>query len=169
MDEASILELFRQDPEAGARALGEHYQYLLWAICARRLNDPEDIRECVYTALGDFCLQWERFDEKRGGLKSYLIAIADRKAMDKYRQNRRWALSRQAAHSVDPVEGFLSSKKLLMCLDRLPKQDQALLYLRYIENMSYRDIARRLRLPYEQVKKRGYRALKKSKKLWEDP
>lgn len=56
--------------------------------CSRRLQDPEDAWECVYEALADFCLQWKRFSLERGSVKSYLAAIADRRALDLYRKNQ---------------------------------------------------------------------------------
>ena len=89
MGEEEILALFQKDVETGAAALVEQYRYLLWGVCARRLSDPEDIWECVYSALADFCLRWENFDRRKGALKSYLISIADKKALDQYRQNQK--------------------------------------------------------------------------------
>ena len=97
MEEKEILRILGIDREAGCTAVIEQYQHMLWGICARRLDDPEDIRECVLAALGDFCLRWERFDPESGSLKSYLAAIADRKALDKFRQNCRWERACQAA------------------------------------------------------------------------
>ena len=49
MGEEEILALFQKDVETGAAALVEQYRYLLWGVCARRLSDPEDIWECVYS------------------------------------------------------------------------------------------------------------------------
>ena len=81
MEESEILRALRQDPEAGSSMLVEQYRYLLWGVCSRRLQDPEDAWDCVYEALADFCLQWQKFRPEKGSLKSYLIAIADRKAL----------------------------------------------------------------------------------------
>lgn len=97
MRDEELLELFRSDPESGAAALVEQYRYLLWGGCSRRLQDPEDAWECVYEALADFCLQWKRFSLERGSVKSYLAAIADRRALDLYRKNQSWERARQAA------------------------------------------------------------------------
>ena len=97
MRDEELLELFRADPESGAAALVEQYRYLLWGVCSRRLQDPEDAWECVYEALADFCLQWKRFSPERGSVKSYLAAIADRRALDLYRKNQSWERARQAA------------------------------------------------------------------------
>ena len=55
MNEEEILTLFQRDAEAASEALVAQYRRLLWGICARRLNAPEDIDECVYAALAEFC------------------------------------------------------------------------------------------------------------------
>ena len=79
---------------AATRRAGRRHWWNSTAIfcgggCSRRLQDPEDAWECVYEALADFCLQWKRFSLERGSVKSYLAAIADRRALDLYRKNQR--------------------------------------------------------------------------------
>lgn len=162
MRDEELLELFRSDPESGAAALVEQYRYLLWGVCSRRLQDPEDAWECVYEALADFCLQWKRFSPKRGSVKSYLAAIADRRALDLYRKNQSWERARQAAarsggaaerEGEAPLEDWL--------LGELAEKERVIVWLRCVRRMSYAEIARALRLPYEQTRKCGYRGLQK--------
>ena len=57
---------------------------------------------------------------------------------------------------------------LLACMDGLSEKEKRLLCLRYVDGLSYTDIARLLNLPYEQVKKQGYRAFVKLKRLWKE-
>ena len=170
MEEEEILTLLAQDVEEGAALLVERYRHLLWGICARRLNDPEDIGECVWAALADFCLHWRQFDSARGSLKSYLISIADRKALDLYRQNQRWQRMKQAAERVAPPAGgaTLERECLLAGMERLTEREKRLLYLRYVDGYTYTEIARMLDQPYEQLKKQGYRAFLKLKRSWDD-
>lgn len=52
-------------PEKGAAALLEQYTGLVWSVCGRRLENPEDIRECVNTAFAEFCAGFERFCEEK--------------------------------------------------------------------------------------------------------
>ena len=151
MRDEELLELFRADPENGAAALVEQYRYLLWGVCSRRLQDPEDAWECVYEALADW-----------GSVKSYLAAIADRRALDLYRKNQSWERARQAAarsggaaerEGEAPLEDWL--------LGELAEKERVIVWLRCVRRMSYAEIARALRLPYEQTRKCGYRGLKK--------
>lgn len=162
MRDEELLELFGRDPEAAAAALVEQYQYLLWGVCSRRLQDPEDAWECVYEALADFCLQWERFSPGKGSLKSYLAAIADRRALDLYRKNQSWERSRRAAERSGGAQAGPPEEPLARwLLEELAEKERAVLWLRCVGRMSYAEIAQVLRLPYEQTRKCGYRGLKK--------
>lgn len=166
MEEEEILELLERNWEAGSAALVGQYQYLLWGICARRLDDPEDIWECVYAALCDFCLQWERFRPEQNSLKHYLIAIADRKALDKYRQNSRWNRAKLAAAREEARTGEAEWRELLQeLIEQLDPLDAEILRLRYLEGITYPEISRMLEMKYETVKKRGRRGIEKAKKL----
>ena len=59
----------------------------------------------VHDTLTDFYLQRDQFDGSKGSLRSYLITIADRKAIRKYWENQRqWVvseLSRMGGGRVD--------------------------------------------------------------------
>ena len=129
---------------------------------------PEDAWECVYEALADFCLQWKRFSLERGSVKSYLAAIADRRALDLYRKNQSWERARQAAarsggaaerEGDAPLEDWL--------LGELAEKERVIVWLRCVRRMSYAEIARALRLPYEQTRKCGYRGLQKLRRRLE--
>lgn len=169
MNEEEILTLFQRDAEAASEALVAQYRRLLWGICARRLNAPEDIDECVYAALAEFCLNWRQFDHSRGTLKSYLISIADKKALDLYRQNLRWQRMQKAAEHCagQALRAPLEREWLFADMDGLGDREKWLLYLRYVSGYTYVEIARMLALPYEQVKKQGYRAYLKLKRAWD--
>ena len=169
MEEKEILRILGIDREAGCAVVIEQYQHMLWGICARRLDDPEDIRECVLAALGDFCLRWERFDPESGSLKSYLAAIADRKALDKFRQNCRGARACRAGGQLSE-EGSIRvrSTDFVRALEMLDPDDARILRMRYWKGMRYTEIARSLQLPYETVKKRGQRGLQKLRRCLEN-
>ena len=148
MEEKEILRILGIDREAGCAVVIEQYQHMLWGICARRLDDPEDIRECVLAALGDFCLRWERFDPESGSLKSYLAAIADRKALDKFRQNCRWERACQAAAQLFKERSIrVRSTDFVRALEMLDPDDARILRMRYWKGMRYTEIARSLQLP----------------------
>ena len=119
-----------------------------------------------YAALCDFCLQWERFRPGQNSLKHYLIAIADRKALDKYRQNSRWNRAKLAAAREEARTGEAEWRELLQeLMEQLDPLDAEILRLRYLEGITYPEISRMLEMKYETVKKRGRRGIEKAKKL----
>lgn len=168
MEEKEILRILRADWETGCALVIEQYRHMLWGICARRLDDPEDIQECVLEALGDFCLRWDRFDPAFGSLKSYLAAIADRKALDKFRQNCRWERASQAAAQLTRERAArVRSIDFVRALETLEPDDVRILRMRYWKGMRYTEIASLLQIPYETVKKRGQRGLQKLRRSLE--
>lgn len=164
MEEEEILRLLRQDPEAGASLLVEQYRHLLWGVCSRRLQDPEDAWDCVYEALAEFCLGWHKFRRDRGSLKSYLIAIADRKALDLYRRNQSWARARQLAAEPDRRDAHSALELRMLAawlLEDLTERERTIVLLRCVHQMPYAEIAQNLGLSYAQTRKCGYRCLKR--------
>ena len=71
-----LLKLLKKDREEGTAALLEQYTGLLWSVCARRLSNPEDIKECVNATFAEFCVNLEKYRPEKGTLKSYLCVMA---------------------------------------------------------------------------------------------
>ncbi len=152
--EQEILKFMEQDRELGAAALLETYTGLLWSVCARRLENPEDIRECVGDVFSEFCINYKRFDNNKASLKNYLCLIADRKALNRYRDNsrRQKAEARaseeqadQAARRQDALEGTgeFTTEELEAALDALEPLDSQIVRMKYYEGLSYWEKQRR--------------------------
>lgn len=170
-----IIEMMKQNREQGAVALLEKYTGLVWNVCARRLENPEDIRECVNTAFAEFCVGFDRFctetdpDEATPmNLKGYLCTIASRKAANQYRSNLRRAKAEEAAlQGQDTFQKIQDREKtrdeLVDAMECLEPLDSQIIRMKYYGGLSYQEIAGQLGMNYETVKKRGQRSLKK---LW---
>lgn len=184
--EASILSLLAEDREAGAEAAWATYSGLVWRVCARRLQNEEDVKECVNSTFADFCMHWNQYDAAKGTLRNYICTIADRKAIELYRKNaaRYRAEEKVIQGEIEDVEEARRSgrdvssawqggpkemqeneraEKLEEALKQLKPLDQQILRMKYYEGMTFKEIATQMDLPYETVKKRGERSLKK---LW---
>lgn len=170
-----IIEILRQDREQGAAALLEKYTGLVWSVCARRLKDPEDIRECVNTAFAEFCAGFDRFCTKKGSdgeaavdLKGYLCTIASRRAANRLRGDLRRARAEEAARQGQETFEEIQDRERMRneledALDRLEPLDSQIVRMKYYGGLSYQEIAATLEMNHETVKKRGQRSLKK---LW---
>ena len=176
-EEREILQMLREDWEAGSLVVVEKYKTLLTRVCARRLQDEEDVKECVNSAFADFCLMWERYEEEKGTLRNYLCTIAERKALERHRKNEaRQRAEERGARLMTEIMANVSSEwmsleseeRLAEDMDELLKSmsplDEMILRKKYYDGMSYIEIAQELEIPYDTVKKRGERGLKKALK-----
>ncbi|MDD3041201.1 sigma-70 family RNA polymerase sigma factor [Bacteroides sp.] len=80
---------------------------------------------------------------------------------------------------MKPISGSYSSevedawihnidrKQLLLAIDRLSGADKHLVYLRYANDMSFKEIAALLGVSEQTAQKRGYRILEKLRGLYE--
>lgn len=168
--EEEWIALLENNREEGAAALWEAYSGLVWRVCARRLSDPEDIKESVNDTFAAFCLNPQKFDPAKGTLKKYLCAIADHQALDLCRKNERRQRAEEKAREQwirekEQTWELLPEEELDEILCRLEPLDGAILRMKYYEGMSFKEIAARMELPYEAVKKRSQRSMKKLLKL----
>lgn len=163
-----ILGQMIQDRERGAAALLETYAGLLWSVCARRLENEEDVKECVNDAFCEFCMGFERYQPEKGSLKNYLCLIADRRALNRRRDNLRREKAEEAAEQEREIQEEAKCRELMRqeledALSRLEPLDGQIIRMKYYGGLTYQEIAEKLGMNYEAVKKRGRRSLKK---LW---
>lgn len=166
MDDKTLLVLLEEDPERGVPLLKAKYAEHLRLAAAQRLDSPDDIQECVHDTLTDFYLQRDQFDGSRGSLRSYLIAIADRKAIRKYRENQRqWLAAELSRMETGELMNWERTEALRQAMKQLPSLDRQVLELKYFHGYTAREIANHLGMEHETVKKRLQRALKKLQPL----
>ena len=158
----TLLELLERDPEAGMAALIETYSGLLWAVCRTCLADDEDVKDCVNESFAEFYRTRERFDPEKGTLKAYLASVARHVALHRVRQNKWWEKERTEARAPgNPFSRLEDRDALRRALESLDPVDETILRMKYYEGKTAREIAESLGLPYETVKKRHQRGLKK--------
>ena len=162
MDDKTLLALLEEDPERGIPLLKARYAEHLRFTAAQRLDSPDDIQECVHDTLTDFYLQRDQFDGSKGSLRSYLIAIADRKAIRKYRENQRqWLASELSRMEAGELINRERTEALRQAIQQLSPPDRQILELKYFYGYTAREIATYLGMKHETVKKRLQRSLKK--------
>lgn len=165
-----LMNRLQEDRESGITWIMEQYAGILWTVCSRRLENPEDVKECVNDVFAEFCLDYRKFDKKKGDLKSYLCKIADRRAIDKYRENVRQlkkeeALAQRSSERWEAKETIYDVETLEAALDSLAPIDSQILRMKYYNGLSYKEIASQIQLDYEIVKKRSQRSKKKLLKI----
>lgn len=164
---AELIAAAKQD----LRMFGELYllyvqpvfQYLFSRI--GNLADAEDITAQTFLAA------LERFPSYRhnGFFASWLFAIARNKAMDYFRKQRKEAILDQA-ETIPADTNFLQETikterlfTLSKLIRALPEEEQELIRLRYVAELSFAEIGHLLDQKEETVKKRLYRLLRRLK------
>lgn len=169
LDDRTLLLILEENPDRGMDLLRELYAETLRFSVAQRLDSPADVQECVYDTLTDFYLQRKRFDASKGSLRGYLAAIADRKAIRRYWENQKqWLAVRFSQMDSTDIGSWETAEQLRQALSRLPEKDRHILELKYYDGYTAKEIAEKLGMEHEAVKKRLQRALKKLPKLMEE-
>ncbi len=166
--EARLLELLEQSPQEGMEELIERYTPLVWAVVGRHLSDPEDIKECVNDVFYTFYTRRDQIDLAKGSLALYLTMTARSAAIDRHRKNLRQPESVPLTDvpEADSMEEAAAARlELESALEKLDPQDAEIIRMKYYGGMTVQEIAAALDLPYETVKKRHQRSLKKLRKL----
>lgn len=162
-----ILEQLKQNQENGAKLVMEKYTVLVRSVCADKLNNKEDIEECVNDVFTEFCMNYGRYDAEKGSLKKYLCVIAERKAVDKFRKNCRKqrledeVIKRYQEEQSDRFHQIKDEERLNEAIEQLPSLEQQILKMHYYDGLKYTEIAQELDMNYENVRKRGLRGKKK--------
>ena len=164
--DTALLVLLDSDPETGMEELVTRYNGLLWSVAARRLGEPEDIKDCVSETFLEFYAHRERFAPDKGSLKSYLSAITDRLALKRYRELSRCAAGapEEMPDCRDAIASADSRADLESALEQLEPLDAEIIRMKYYGGMTFKEIAASLDIPYETAKKRHQRSLKKLRK-----
>lgn len=163
MTDRELVTLLKQDPERGMEKIVEQYTGLLWTVASQYLSAPEDVKDCVNDTFAEFFYHQERFDSEKGSLKGYLAAIAKHLSVRRYWENRQSETAEREPtdRTEDPFTHLEQQEELNAALEALDPLDEKIIRMKYYEGMTAKQIAASLGLPYETVKKRHQRSLKK--------
>lgn len=164
-DEKRLLRMLKNDPQQGMVLLMEQYTGIIWKIVSRYLDNPEDRKECVNETFARFYFQREKYDPRKASLALYLTTIASRIAISRYRKEERQraeALNEETAAAVDRrITRAELKEDLEQAMDSLRPDELQIIRMKYYGGMTIREIADSLNLPYETVKKRHHRSVRK--------
>lgn len=162
-----LLDLLEHDPQTGMEAAVEQFTGLLWKIGEMHLENPEDIKECINDVFLELYTHRDRFDSEKGTLTAYLAQIMRNLAISCHRKNILWK-NQPPAH-IDESASDQNMVELQVDLERamasLKPEDAEIIRMKYYGGMTVGEIAARLNLPYEAVKKRHQRSLSRLRRL----
>jgi RNA polymerase sigma-70 factor (ECF subfamily) len=123
----------------------------------------EDIMQETFTHI------WRRpngFHPERGGLRSYLFGIGRKRAAEWWRSRG----PRETEIENDPVAYRTEPASMIEdAFQRLPEEQQSLLWLREVEGQSYAELAEILEIPVGTVRSRLFAAREALRRIWRSP
>lgn len=169
-NDQKIIKLIKQDSSKGMKLLMDYYYGLINYIVEGKLSGRrQDIEECVADVFMEFYSKIESVDLKKGSVKAYLVMIASRRAVDKYRKlssymeeelddNDIWS----QVDNESPEAVTVDSERRQMILEEirnLGEPDTEMVFRRFFLSQSVKDIAELFGMKSNSVSKRINRAL----------
>jgi RNA polymerase sigma-70 factor (ECF subfamily) len=162
-----LMELARAGVQPAFAALIRRHQAALRSYCARVCGDAaaDDVAQETFVALWATRASYE----PRGRFRSYLFALAERRALNALRTSRRLTRKHSASHSEpcpdpDQLDALLARERqarLYAQVERLPGEQRRALLLRYAGGLEYGEIAALVARPEATVRTRVFLGLKR--------
>ncbi len=177
MNDTVLIRKIKQREEEAFSHVIEIYSKLLWVIVGGVLSKSfgylvQDVEECVSDVFIELWNHPEKFDPKRGSLKTYLAVMARSKAINLHRKRGKENIIRledcrdaemvpdNASTSTDGWMDQENYQVLYEAIRQLPKPTREILIRRYFYEEQPRDIALKLALPKKEIENRLYRGKK---------
>ncbi len=181
MTEEALLEALRERPKEGIRMLTETYGGLVYALTWRRLQgrlSKEDIEECVSDIFFEMYQCRDRIDLSKGSVKSFLLIIAERRAIKYYDRKVKpyntVALDSEEGMEIPAetdiekeVEQKEESRRLMRAIQALGEPGSTIMIQKYYYGMTAREIGQGLGMSKNAVEKRIKRCLGKLRGILE--
>ena len=169
--DAGLLARLDTEPDRAMEALVEQYTALVCHVAGKYLTDPEDVKECVNDVFTEVYLHRAEYNPAKGSLASWVGTIARNRAISRYRKQRKdLPLPEEGAEpersGPDRAAELEQAMEVEQAISQLSDTDQQIIRMKYYGGMSIQEIAETLHIPYETVKKRHQRSLKKLKKVF---
>ena len=173
MTQEEILSLMKTDPEKGLKTVVFQYTGLVYKIVLHKLSSicpSEDIEETVSDVFLDFYKNHRSVDLSKGSLASFLIILAQRRAVDVFRkavrqENIDALLSENAAGKTESTDAIVLEKAereiLFNAVLKLGEPDSTIVFRKFYYGETYEEIGNRLGLSANAVNKRYLRSVEK--------
>ncbi len=177
MNQEEILALLKTDPEKGMKAVVWQYTSLVYKIVLKRLCSVcsmEDVEETVSDIFYEFYKNHNNVDLAKGSLSSFLIILAQRRAVDVFRKVMRQknvdiVLSCEENENAELAENEVLKNEertiLFNGILQLGEPDSTIVFRKAYFGETYEEIGNRRGLSENAVNKRYLRSIQKLSKM----
>ncbi|MCR4639432.1 sigma-70 family RNA polymerase sigma factor [Ruminococcus sp.] len=183
MTDQQARELLKSSPQKAHRLIFDEYYNYVYTIVFNRLRSSasrEDIDECVSDVFSDVFRHYSTEHGYSGDIKGYIAAIARNRAVDMFRRLR------AASVNTVPIDGYETMRlaasenitelaeraetchALLDAVKSLGEPDCCIIMQKYYYGRSSANIADKVGMKPEAVRKRLSRAMDKLRKILTD-
>ena len=178
-----ILKMMKKDSSAGMEMLIDTYSGLVSYIIRSKASGTcteEDVEECVSDVYVEFYRQLDKIDLKKGSIKAYLVTIARRWAIDRFKgalkeESHRKELDESDYYAIPdstpgPEKTAMTKEQgafLRKAISGLGEPDTEIIFRRYFLEQPIAEIADAVGMKRPAVSKRIERALERLKVVME--
>jgi RNA polymerase sigma-70 factor (ECF subfamily) len=159
-----LLQRSGRGDESAFAGLYDAMSPLVFGLARRVVRDPAQAEEVTQEVFLDVWRSAARFDSSRGTVRSWVLTIAHRRAVDRVRSAQATSDREQRVASrdyvapfdevVDEVETRLEAQAVRRCLDALTELQREAVNLAYYGGQTYAQVASLLKLPLGTIKTR---------------
>jgi len=178
-DDALLAQRIRSGDREALGELYDRYASVALATALRIVNDRAQAEDLVHDTFVAAWQKIDRFDPVRGSLRAWLLTIVRNRGIDRIRAARptlrvdeadEQSLLRTAANPTwEAAIARRSAAELRSALDQLPAEQREAIELAYFGGRTQVRIAEEIGIPVGTVKTRTLAAMRKLRKLLEEP
>jgi RNA polymerase sigma-70 factor (ECF subfamily) len=166
-EDARLVARVKDGDESALEAIYRKYGGAVGFVARRVLRDDALAEDVVQDVFVSFWRSPDRFDNGRGSLRSYLLTIAHRRAVDIVRSEEARSRREDTSPSPDTIdledEVWVRSQSEMVrsAVAGLGDDERAAISLAYFGGLTYAEVAKRLDEPEGTVKSRIRSGMKK--------
>jgi RNA polymerase sigma-70 factor, ECF subfamily len=165
--DADLVSGVRARDQSDLKAIYDRFGGAVRSVALRVLRNPDLADDVVQETFVTFWTSPEKFDPVRGSLKTYLLTIAHRRAVDIVRSEE--ARSRRELVPPDPdytsveeeIMSRATSERVHQALVDLDENERKAITMAYFGGLTYVEVADRLGAPEGTVKSRIRNGMRK--------
>jgi len=157
-DEQTLIEAAQKDPGRFAELYEENFERV-YAFVVRRVRERQDAEDLTANVFQKALAGLPQFEWRGAPFAAWLYRIAANAIADHYQEKSRMTGVVQEAATTEPAEDIERRAQLFRSVDRLPREQQRVVVMRFAEGKSIREIANEIEKSEGAVKQLQWRAL----------